>query len=101
MNNSISMPIQTSKDLPQITLRELDVAEIRYWEVNQEYYMVMKVKMTGKHTQYESKSPQDAKFLEGDFKITSIKALGDEPVDSKRLERQDFERTMAGALSVG
>lgn len=95
----VSMPMHEGRQLPQFTLREIDLPEVRQWEVNDEYYIVMKVKMIGKRNQRESGFPADAQKIEGDFEMHSIKPLGEKPVDAKELEKQDFEDIRVKALS--
>ena len=93
------MPIHQGRELPSFTLREIDLPEVREWEVNQEYYLILKVKMTGKRDQRVSEAPEDKNKIEGEFEVHSIKALGDKPVDVKTLQQADFERVKAKALS--
>ena len=93
------MPMHEGRVLPSFTLREIDLPEIRFWEVNGEHYLILKVKMVGKRDQRVSDAPEDNEKLEGDFEVRSIKSLGDKPIDRKTLEQQDFERVVARAKS--
>jgi hypothetical protein len=93
------MPMHEGRMLPSFSLREIDLPEIRYWEVNDEHYLILKVKMVGKRDQRVSGAPEDAEKLEGDFEVHSIKSLGDKPVDAKSLAQKDWERTVAKAKS--
>lgn len=99
MSYDVSMPLHERRELPHFNLREIDLPEVRAWEVNGEYYLVMKVKMTGKVDQKESEAKEDENKIEGEFEVRSIKALTDEPVDAKRLEQEDFEKVIARAKS--
>lgn len=94
----MDMPMHQERTLPQFTLREIDLPEVRTWEVNDDYYIVMKVKMIAQRNQRESGYPADAQKMEGDFEVLSIKPLGELPVDAKELERQDFEKIRVQAL---
>lgn len=98
MYNSV-MPMHQGRDLPKFTLREIDLPTVETWEVGQEYYIVMKVKMIGKHQQQESEAPEDVNKIEGVFEMMSIKPLGEKPVDVKQLEQEDFERVRVKALT--
>jgi len=93
------MPMHETRVLPSFSLREIDLPEVRSWEVNGEYYLIVKVKMTGKRDQRVSEAKEDREKMEGDFEVHSIKALGDKPVDVKALEQEDFENVKAKALS--
>jgi hypothetical protein len=93
------MPYHEDRLLPQFTLREIDLPQVTEWEVNGEYYIVMKVKMVSKRNQRVSEAPEDRQRIEGDFEMRSIKALGDKPIDGKRLEQEELEKIKAKALS--
>jgi len=86
-------------DLPQFTLRQQDLPEVKMMEVKQEKYLVMKVKMIGKRSREDLNSKVDKESVEGDFQVMSIKALGDKPVDAKSLEQKEFEEVVAKAKS--
>jgi len=93
------MPMHEGRVLPQFSLREIDLPQVIEWEVNGEYYVVMKVKMLGKRIQQISDAPEDRQRIEGDFEMRSIKAVGDKPIDPKRLEQAEMETIKAKALS--
>jgi len=93
------VPLHEERQLPMFTLRQIDLPEVGTWEVNGEYYLVMKVQMIGKRNRKDIEAKEDKQKIEGDFQIMSIKALGDKPVDRKTLEQQDFERVVAKAKS--
>ena len=93
------MPIHQGRTLPRVSFRQIDLPEISEWEVNSPHYLVVKVEMVGKNNTDGMESPQDHKKLEADFRITNVRALGDEPVDAKSLESEDFERVVARAKS--
>lgn len=93
------MPMHQGRELPQFTLRQIDLPEVSEWEVNDEYYIIMKVKMTGKRNRKDLESKEDRQKIEGDFEMMSIKALGEKPVDVKTLEQEDFEQTYAKVRS--
>jgi len=93
------MPMHEGRELPAFTLREIDLPQIRTWDVNGEYYLIVKVKMTGKNDQRVSEAREDMEKMEGNFEVHSIKALGDKPVDLKALQQADMEKMKAKVLS--
>jgi len=94
------MPMHEGRGLPQFVLREIDLPDLRNWEVNSQHYLVLKVEMIGKRNRKDMEAPKsDREKIEADFQVLSIKPLGDEPVDAKKLERQDFEKVLAKAKS--
>jgi len=97
--NELSMPMHAERELPVFTLRQIDLPEVGYWEVNGDYYLIMKVQMIGKRNNRDLEAPEDKQKIEGDFQIKSIRALGDKPINRKTLEQQDFERVVAKAKS--
>jgi len=94
-----SMPMTQGRQLPMFTLRQIDLPQILNWEVGESYYVVMKVKMTGKNEQVNLPAPEDQSKMEANFEMQSIRVLGDKPVDAKSLEQKDFERVIAKARS--
>ena len=95
----IDEPYHGERELPQFSIREIDLPDVRYWEVGDSYYLVMKVEMTGKHNMANLPEKQDQKDLVGDFKVMSIRPVTHEPVDVSSLEKEDFERTVADVKS--
>ena len=93
------MPMHEGRQLPQFTLREIDLPDLTNWEVGQEYYIVMKVECIAKRNRKDLEHRSDQFKIEADFEMHSIKPLGDKPIDVKELEREDFERAKANALS--
>jgi len=94
-----NMSMETERDLPYFSLRQIDLPEVREWEVGGEYYLVMKVKMTGKRSRADLPERQDQGSVEGDFQMHTIKALDDKPVDVKTLEAKAFEAVLTRAKS--
>jgi len=91
------MPMHGERELPFLTLREIDLPGVLTWEVDSKHYLVVKVEMVGKRKADISKG--DKQKMEGDFQVLSIKALGGS--DAKSLERANFEEVLAKALSSG
>ena len=91
------MPIHQGRELPRFTLRQIDLPEVGQWEVNGQYYLVMKVEMVGKHNRSDIEASEDRPKIEGVFEVHSIRALDDKPVDVKTIEREAFEQTVARA----
>lgn len=94
-----SMPMHQGRELPTFRLREIDLPNVTTWDIGKEYYIVMKVKMIGKEMQQSSEARQDAHKVEGTFEMTSIKPLGDKPIDERQLVQEDYEKMKATALS--
>lgn len=95
----IEAPYHGERELPVFSLRAIDLPDIVGWEVNGEYYLVMKVEMTGKRNRSDLPAKEDKTLLEGDFKVLSVRPVEHEPIDVKGLEREDFERTVADVKS--
>lgn len=91
------MPMHQGRELPQFTLREIDLPQVPEWEVGDQYYIVMKVKMVAKRSGdgMGMMNSNDGSKIEGDFKMLSIKTLGLEPVDAKSLESKEFNDVVA------
>lgn len=88
-------PVSPERILPRLSLRKSDLPDISYWEVGDSYYVVAKLEMVGKHEDGEG----NKKEIEGNFKVQSIRAVGNEPIDVKSLEKKDFEKTVAKVKS--
>ncbi len=89
------------RELPQFTLRQEELPEVRTWEVNGKYYLVLRVEMVGKSNTkaFGMNDPSDKEKIEGRFQVLNIKPLGNKPVDAKTLEKRDFENTVADVKS--
>lgn len=85
------------RELPYFTLRQIDLPEILTWKVGEQYYLLMKVEMTGLE-KYEDEDKK-MKKMEGKFKVHSVRAVDEKPIDVKAIEKQDFERTIAAIKS--
>ena len=85
------MPMSMGSRLPSFYIRELDLPEIREWEVGDNYLLVVRVEMTGKENMTDSpefgQAPRkDQRSLQGRFKATSVKAIG-ESLDNTHNEK--------------
>ena len=88
------------RELPQFTLREIDLPEVREWEVGGQYYLVLKVEQVGVRNRKDMDAPNsDRSKLEADFQVHSIRALGDKPVDAKTIEQEEFDEVVYKARS--
>ena len=87
------------RELPEVSFRQIDLPELINWEVNGEYYLVIKVKMTGKHDMDHLPEKHDRNKLVGEFKIKSVRAMDDKPIDAVSLEKADFEAIIVKARS--
>ena len=95
----IESPYHGERDLPEFSLRAIDLPDLAGWEVNGEYYLVMKVEMTGIRNRSDLPAKEDKTRLEGDFKVMSVRPVTHEPIDVKGLQKADFERTVADVKS--
>ena len=95
----LDMPIHEERELPKFSLRQIDMPDVREWEVGDQKYLIMKVEMVSKRSMKGLPEREDRAKVEGDFQVMNIRALGDEPVDAKTLASEDFERTVAKAKS--
>ena len=89
------------RELPSFSLRQIDLPEVMNWEVNGQYYLVVKVEMIGKHNNPELPVKNEQAKIEGVFKMLNVKAVGNLPIDARALEKQDFENTVADIKSKG
>lgn len=92
-------PYHDERKLPEFSLRQIDLPEILKWRVNGEYYLVMKVQMTGLRNNKDLNSKEDKSRVEADFQVHSIRALDKEPVDAAMMEKKDFEDTVTKVKS--
>jgi len=93
------IPMHQGRELPRFDLRQIDLPEILGWPVNSTHYIVVKVEVVSKNNRKDIESPQDQQKIEAGLQILNVKALGDEPIDAKALEKQDFENVVARAKS--
>jgi hypothetical protein len=95
-------PMHEGRDLPEVTFREIDLPQVRTWEVGGKYFLVIGVEMTGKRERKynlpEGASSADEKKIDGDFKLTSVQLLPEK--ESNKLEREAFERSLAKARGM-
>ena len=93
-------PIQ-GRQLPRFTIRQEDLAGISFWDVNSKHYLILKVELIGKRNTKTLglEGNEDEEKIEGDFQVLSVKPVGNEPIDGKKLERQDFEETVSRVRS--
>jgi len=87
--------------LPSVSFSQLDLHEVIHWEINEQYFLVVKVEMTGKHNmEFLHDSPaNEKKKVTGDFRIMSVQAVGHKPIDLQSLERQEMEHIRGKALA--
>ena len=90
-----SMPMHGELSLPTVSFTQVELPELVNWEVNGEYYLVLKVKQVATRNHSHLDSKEDRAMMEADFQITSIKALGREPFDANAAAKADFENTIA------
>lgn len=96
-------PMHEGRELPNITFREIDLPEVRVWEVGGKYFLIIGVEMTGKRerkfTLPEGASKADENKIDGDFRLTSVQLLPEK--EANKMERKAFEGALASARSGG
>ncbi len=96
----LPMPLHEGRQLPHFTVSELDLPEVRTWDVNREYFLVMKVEMTGLHNAEDFtdiKNEQSKLF--GEFRMVSLRALDNTPISAEMLENAEFDNLKTRVLS--
>jgi hypothetical protein len=93
------VPYHDERELPTFSLRQIDLPDILKWQVNGKYYLVMKVEMTGIYNMKGLPSPDDQPKMEADFKMLSVRPVGDQPVDASTIERKEFDNLVARVKS--
>jgi len=88
------------RDLPEISLRQIDLPEILKWKVGGKYYLIIKAEMTGIRNMRGLPQSSDEPKIEADFQVTSIRALGDKPIDVKAIEKKEFDN-LVGRVKSG
>lgn len=89
-----------NRELPYFSLRQIDLPEVVKWQVGGQYYVLMKVEMTGIRNMPYMEQESDRPKLEGDFKMLSVRAVDSNPIDTKAIEKQEFEN-MVGKVKSG
>ena len=97
----VSMPMHDERNLGSLRFREIDLPQIREWQVGGQYYLVVKVEQTsiennGMNTMMEG--PDSSKY-EANFKVLSVRALDKKPISVKELEQKEFSEIYAKAMS--
>ena len=94
-------PMHEGRELPFISLREIDLPQVAHWEVGGKYYLIVGVEMTGKkerkYTLPEGAPQSDENKIDGDFQITSVQEVP--PKEANKMEREAFEDALARARS--
>jgi hypothetical protein len=94
-------PMHEGRELPSFSLREIDLPDVRVWEVGGKYYLIVGVEMIGKRerkgTLPEDAPKSDEGKIDGDFKMTSVQELPEK--ESAKMERKAFEGALAKAKS--
>ena len=87
------------RELPQFTLRQIDLPDILNWQVNGSYYVLCRVEMTGLRNRSDLPASEDMSKIEADFKIQSVRAIDDKPIDIKEIEKKEFEKIVSKVKS--
>lgn len=83
------MPMMaTGRKLPSVYFRELDLPEVREWEIGSKHQIVIQVEVLGKenmkaHPEFNKAPQKDKRSLEGHFQIVSLKAVGEKDKHSR------------------
>lgn len=99
MEKAISMPMHEGRELPIFRMREVDLPEVRYWDVGSQHYILLKIEQTGKRNTGVNAAEGDKGKLEGTFQVLSVRAVGKKPIEIKDIERQEFLDLRAKAMS--
>lgn len=90
------MPMTEGRMLPSFSLREVDLPQIRQWEVNGKYYLIIEVEMLGKNSMKDYEAPDSGREkIEGYFRMNSVKELP--PKEANRQSKKAFEGALAKA----
>ena len=95
----IDAPYSEGRELPSFSLRQIDLPDFLQWQVGSQHYIVMKVEMTGVRNRKDLEQSNDQPKMEADFSAISIRALGDEPVSAKEIEKKEFDELVVRARS--
>jgi len=99
MPMNMGMPMHgKDREMPEFKLRQDELPEFLTWKVGGQYYLVMKVEMTGLE-KCENEVGNDSSKMEAEFEVKSVRALGDKPLDAKTIEKEDFNRMVARVRS--
>lgn len=94
-------PMHEGRQLPMFTLREIDLPELKQWQIGNKYYLVVAVELVGKreikYSLPEGSPTSDGVKIDGEFKMVSVDLLPDK--EANTAEKQAFERTVAKAKS--
>lgn len=94
----MNTPMHEGRELPIITLREIDLPEINKWEVGGEYYLVVKVEEIAMNNRKDMEAPKsDKQKLEATFQILSVQELDDGQAEKRR--QKEWEHQVAKAMS--
>ena len=94
------MTYHDDRELPYFTLRQIDLPDILKWQVNGQYYLVMKVEMVGMRNRKDLEA-YDATKMEADFQVLSIKPAADYDLDTTTVEKKDFQDLVGKVKSGG
>lgn len=88
-------PEQGARFLPTIYLDSRQIAEIRDWEVGEEYTLILKVKQTSKS---ENDKEKDGKVnsVRAEFDVIAYKAISE---DYENMSSEDFKEMMKNHTS--
>lgn len=92
------MPMHQGRDLPVFSMREVDLPDLKFWEVGSQHYILLKIEQTAKRKAY-SDAREDRNKLEATFKVISARSVGDEPISVKDIEAREFRDLKAKALA--
>lgn len=98
-NMTEAMPMHEGRELPSFTLREIDLPQVRTWEVNGKYYLVVQVEMLSKNSMKDYEATESGREkIEGYFKVLSVKELP--PKEANKESRKSFEGALAKARGM-
>jgi hypothetical protein len=94
--NAADMPMHEGRMLPSFSLREVDLPQVRRWEVGGRYYLIIEVEMLGKNSMKDYEAPESGRDkIEGYFRMNSVKELP--PKEANKESKRAFEGAIAKA----
>jgi hypothetical protein len=92
--------IHEGRELPQFTIRQLDLPDLLDWQVSESHYVLCKVQVVGLRNRSDLPAREDRPKLEADLQVESIQVVGYTPINTKEIERKEFE-SLIGKVKSG
>lgn len=98
---STSMPEDKGRVLPTLYINNLELSEIEQKKLNEEFFIVCKVRMEGKeiYTVNEGET-EERKYLEGRLKMLGISSVPSDYIGMiEKLKQDDFSKEKVAFLN--